>query len=223
MSSNPQSFISEAYRLLRTNVEFAGFEKKNKSILITSSQPREGKTTTAVNVAIAFAQSGKRVVLVDADLRKPVIHEIFNKHNRGGLSNIIAGQNTVAELLQETPFENLSLITSGPIPPNPSEMLASQAMTELIADLEESFDMVIIDGAPVLAVSDAQIVAAKVNGVILVAQSGVVKKQKLVKAKACLDHVKANVIGTVLNHVKVKSLYDSYHFANGSKEAGALS
>ncbi|WP_199620963.1 CpsD/CapB family tyrosine-protein kinase [Paenibacillus alkalitolerans] len=204
MDINPKSFIAESYRALRTNIEFSSFDDDLKSIVITSAKPQEGKTTTAVNMAVAFAQAGKSVVLIDADLRKPSIHNIFSKHNRGGLSNIIVKQYRVNEMIQETHIDNLWVITSGPVPPNPSEMLSSNNFTEMLDELKERYSVIIIDTPPALTVTDAQIAAAKCDGVILVVNAGKAKRDSVVKVKEQLEHVKARLLGVVLNNAKRK-------------------
>jgi capsular exopolysaccharide synthesis family protein len=218
MDVNPKSPISEAYRTLRTNIEFSSFDDELKTIMITSAQPAEGKTTTAVNLAVAFAQTEKKVLLIDADLRKPTIHHIFSKHNRGGLTNIISNRYQVRELIQETHIDNLSVITSGPIPPNPSEMLASNRMGEVIQELKQMYDIIVIDTPPALAVTDAQIMATKCDGVLLVANAGKVKRQALKRVKDGLDHVKARLLGVVLNNIKRKKGDDHYYYYYGSSE-----
>lgn len=202
MDMNPRSFIAESYRSLRTNIEFSSFDDELKTIVVTSAKPEEGKTTTAVNMAVAFAQAGKNVVLIDADLRKPSIHHIFNKHNQGGLSNLIAQKHLLIEMIQETHIDNLSVITSGPVPPNPSEMLSSHYFTEILDELKARYSIIIIDSAPALTVTDAQIVAAKCDGVILVVNPGKTKRNALVKVKEQFERVNARLLGAVFNKVK---------------------
>ncbi|MCH1640126.1 CpsD/CapB family tyrosine-protein kinase [Paenibacillus timonensis] len=202
MDMNPRSFIAESYRSLRTNIEFSSFDDELKTIAVTSAKPGEGKTTTAVNMALAFAQAGKSVVLIDADLRKPSIHHIFNKHNKGGLSNIIAKKHLIHEMIQETHIEHLSIIPSGPLPANPSEMLSSDAFSEMLNELKMNYSVIIVDSAPALTVTDAQVVAAQCDGAILVVNSGKAKHDSVIKVKEQLDYVKARLLGVVLNNVK---------------------
>ncbi|WP_274364319.1 CpsD/CapB family tyrosine-protein kinase [Paenibacillus thermotolerans] len=218
MDINPRSPISEAYRTLRTNIEFSSVDQEIKAIMITSSQPEEGKTTTAVNLAAAFAQVEKKVVLVDADLRKPTIHRIFNKDNRYGLTNLLANRTVLSEVVADTHIENLSVLTSGPIPPNPAEMLASNRMAQLIVDLKEKFDIVIIDTPPSLVVADALIVAAKCDGVLMVVKTGKVKRQAAMKVKTGLDHVKARLLGVVLNNVKRRKTDAQYYYYESKQQ-----
>lgn len=200
--SNPKSPISEAYKILRTNIEFTNLEEDTQTIMITSTRMREGKSTTSSNIAVAFSQSGKNVLLIDADMRKPTQHHIFGLSNRLGLSSFLSNQNELEEIIQSTAVDNVNVIPSGPIPPNPSEMLASKRMTALIQMAKEQFDMVIIDTPPTLVVTDAQIVATKCDGVVLVIDSGNIKKTEAIKAKHKLEHVKARLLGVVLNNVK---------------------
>jgi len=218
MDVNPKSPISEAYRTLRTNIEFSSLGEPLQTIMITSAQPEEGKTTTAVNLAVAFAQSNKKVVLVDADLRKPTMHYVFQKQNRGGLSSIIAQQKGIETVAQETHIDNLWVIPSGPIPPNPSEMLASDRFAELLSELRAKFDVVVIDTPPSLAVTDPQIVASKCDGVLLVINAGKVKRQSAVRVKEGLDRVNARLLGVVLNNMKRSKADAQYYYYYSSRE-----
>ncbi|MFB5760240.1 CpsD/CapB family tyrosine-protein kinase [Paenibacillus medicaginis] len=202
MDINPASFIAESYRSLRTNIEFSSFDQDLKTIAVTSARPLEGKTTTAVNMAAAFAQAKKNVVLIDANFRKPTIHDIFSKQNRGGLSNIIAKQYSVHEMVQETHIDNLSVITSGPIPPNPAEMLSSNNFKEMLDKLKMNYSVILIDTPPALIVTDAQVVAAQCDGVLLVVHAGKAKRDAVVKVKEHLEHARARLLGVVLNNAK---------------------
>jgi len=218
MDVNPKSPISEAYRTLRTNIEFSSLGDPLQTIMITSAQPEEGKTTTAVNLAVAFAQANKKVVLIDADLRKPTLHYIFQKHNRGGLSSIIAQQKGIETTAQETHIENLWVIPSGPIPPNPSEMLASNRFDEFLGEVRAQFDIVIIDTPPSLAVTDPQIVASKCDGVLLVINTGKVKRQAAFRVKEGLDRVNARLLGVVLNNMKRSKADAQYYYYYSSRD-----
>ncbi|MCI3927140.1 CpsD/CapB family tyrosine-protein kinase [Paenibacillus sp. TRM 82003] len=202
MDLNPHSSIAEAYRVLRTNLEFAAPDARLQTIVITSAMHGEGKTTTIANLAVAFAHIGKKVLLIDADLRKPSLHDVFVKHNRGGLTNIIAGQYELGQMIQETHIEDLSLLPSGPLPPNASELLASQRFMELLKEAKSKYDMILIDTPPALTVTDAQIISSRCDGVLLVANVGKVKRQAVVQVKTLLDLVKANFLGVVLNQAK---------------------
>ena len=160
--TNPSSPIAEQYRTIRTNIQFSSAAGQQiKTIVVTSSGPGEGKSTTAANIAVVFAKSGQRVLLVDADLRKPVIHKTFQLDNASGLSTVLSSSESLAESIQRTPVENLSILPSGPKPPNPSEMLSSPRMDQILAEARQLFDVVIFDMPPVVAVTDAQIMSSK--------------------------------------------------------------
>lgn len=214
--SNPKSPISEGYRMLRTNIEFSSIDHKLQVIMVTSSKPSEGKSTTSANVAVAFAQSNKRVLLIDADLRKPSQHHIFGKSNRVGLTNVLFKQKLLGEVIQSTDTDNLSIIHAGPTPPNPSELLSSMQMASLLSKAKGLYDVIIIDTPPILPVTDAQIVATLSDGVVLVVDSGKVKKEVALKAKASLEHVNAKLIGVVLNNIN-RNDSDSYTYYYGEK------
>lgn len=216
MDINPASFIAESYRSLRTNIEFSSFDQDLRTIAVTSAMPLEGKTTTAVNMAAAFAQAKKNVILIDANFRKPTIHDIFSKHNRGGLSNIIAKQCSVREMVQETHINNLSVITSGPIPPNPSEMLSSDNFKEMLDELKVDYSVIIIDTPPALIVTDAQVVAAQCDGVLLVVHAGKAKREAVVKVKEHLEHARARLLGVVLNNAKLnkRNKQEKFYYEN---------
>lgn len=217
--TNPKSPISEGYRILRTNIEYSSIDQSLQIIMVTSSKPSEGKSTTCANMAVAFAQSNKRVLLIDADLRKPTQHHIFGKSNRFGLTTALFNQKELQDVIQQTNTDNLSLIPSGPTPPNPSELLSSNRMAALLETTKSMYDMIIIDTPPILFVTDAQIVAAQSDGVVLVVDSGKVKKDVALKAKASLDHVKAKLLGVVLNNINRKHA-DSYYYYYGDKNEG---
>ncbi|WP_281885446.1 CpsD/CapB family tyrosine-protein kinase [Paenibacillus sp. YYML68] len=215
---NPKSPISEAYRTLRTNIQFSAIDEDLRILMVTSAGPGEGKSTTLTNLAVAYAQTDLKVVLIDADLRKPTMHHTFTQTNRWGLTSVLAGQAQLDEVIRETYIPNLSIITAGPIPPNPSEMLSSKRMTALLDELKSRYDIVLIDTPPALAVTDAQIVATKCDGVILVVDSGKVKRDMAIKAKANLDHVKARILGVVLNNMDRKNAESYYYYYYGAPE-----
>ncbi|WP_159882495.1 CpsD/CapB family tyrosine-protein kinase [Paenibacillus puerhi] len=216
---NPKSPISEAYRTLRTNIQFSAIDDELRVIMVTSAGPGEGKSTTLTNLAVAYAQADMKVVVIDADLRKPTMHHTFAVTNRWGLTSILSGQAQLSEVVQHTYVNNLSLITSGPIPPNPSEMLASKRMTALLEELKKVFDIILVDAPPTLAVTDSQIVATKCDGVLLVVDSGKVKRDMAIKAKANLDHVKARILGVVLNNMDRKNAESYYYYYYGADES----
>lgn len=236
---NPFSTAAEQYRKIRTNIEFSSADKKIKSLVITSSGPSEGKTTTAANLAVVFANAGSKVLLVDADLRKPNIALSFRVPNVNGLSNYLTeanatndsfltnhnashselaqGDNQIGSRLVETDIENLYLFPSGPTPPNPSELLASKRMQELVDTLAASFDLVIYDMPPVVTVTDAQIMSAYVDGTILVVRERKTNKQAIQEAKHLLDMVKAKIIGVVYNGKKQGEESYYYYGTEGTK------
>ncbi len=201
---NPASVHAEAYRTLRTNVQWSSVENPLQTLLVTSAEQGAGKSTTAVNLAAAFALMGKKMVIVDADMRMPAQHCYFNKTNRTGLSNLLKGQFTLSQTIQETHIEGLSLLPSGTIPHNPAELLAGQRMDELLAELKQQYEFVLLDTTPVLAVTDAQVLGAKVDGVLFVLQCRSTKRESARKAIAQLEYMHSNVIGTVLNRTKKK-------------------
>lgn len=210
--SNSRSPISEQYRTIRTNIEYSSVEEEISSIVVTSSGPGEGKSTTIANLAVVFAQQGKKVLLVDADMRKPTVHYTFQVKNNFGLTNILTKQRKLAETVQPTDEENLFILTSGPIPPNPAEILGSKLMGELLKEAHEQFDLVLLDTPPVLAVTDAQILANKCSGTILVVSSGKTEVEAAVKAKELLVNSKAKLLGVVLNNKKAKESQYYYYY-----------
>lgn len=215
---NPKSPISEAYRTLRTNIDFSAVDEQLQVIVVTSAGPGEGKSTTAANIAVTYAQADKKVLLIDADLRKPTMHHTFSVSNRRGLTNILTGQALLSEVASEVRIPNLSLLPSGPIPPNPSEMLASKKLAALLDELKRLYDYIIIDTPPALAVTDAQIIASRCDGVVLVIDSGKVKRELAIKAKSNLEHVKARILGVVLNNVDRKNKEAYYYYYYGESK-----
>lgn len=213
----PKSAAAEAYRALRTNLQFASPDKPIHTILATSTSPDDGKSTTIANLAVTFAASGSPTILVDADLRRPHLHRIFGLSNDVGLTTFISsmakpegGQPTDLPL-QETAVPNLLVLTSGPVPPNPAEMLASHKMAEVLAMLRARADYVLIDTPPIIAVTDAAVLAPRVDGVFIVINAGKTKRDLAVKARDVLQKVNANILGVVLNNAKIdKSAYEYY-------------
>ncbi|GAF08063.1 tyrosine-protein kinase EpsD [Paenibacillus pini JCM 16418] len=193
-AANPKSPASEGYRALRTNIQFSTLDKHIRTIMIASAQMNEGKTTTVSNLAVTYAQEGKKVVVIDADLHKPSLHHVFIQPNHVGLTSLLSGQQQLEDVLCKTAIDNLSLITSGPIPPNPSELLGSKYMSELLKQLKDEFDVILFDSSPILAVTDALIVSAYCDGVVLVVHGGKVKKGAVQKAKAQLEHARCGCL-----------------------------
>lgn len=197
--THPNLSISEQYRHIRTSIMYSSVDKVLKSIMITSPEPDDGKTTTACNLAVVLAQHGKQVVLVDADLRKPSIHIAFNSNNMNGLTSVLTKEISLTRAVLQTDIPNLEILTSGPIPPNPSELLDSNAMETVLEELKERFDYVIIDTPPVLAVTDAEIIGNKCDGIVLVVECGKTRKDRAMKAKGLLEKVKSQLLGVVVN------------------------
>lgn len=214
----PQSPRAESFRQLRTNLQFANVSGRAQTVLVTSSLPGEGKSTTATNLAIALAQAGQSVCLIDADLRRPMVNEYLGLDRHVGLTSALVGSVDLNDVLQPWGEDNLYVLASGPIPPNPSELLGSEQMKRLIVRLESSFDMVVIDAPPLLPVTDAAVLAQHVGGVVVVAGSQKLKIQDLEKSLTALEMVNANIFGVVLNRLPVKGP-DAYAYGYYSQQA----
>ncbi|MBO6357939.1 polysaccharide biosynthesis tyrosine autokinase [Enterococcus casseliflavus] len=207
--------ISEQYRTIRTNIQFASADKKIQTIVVTSSGPAEGKSTTSANLAVVFASSGQHVLLVDADMRNPTVHKTFGLSNDTGLSLVLSTNQSVLENTRTVGIENLSILPSGPKPPNPSELLGSVRMNQVIEEARHLYDVVIFDMPPVVAVTDAQIMASKADGTLLVVRENVTRKDTLTNAKNLLEMVQARVLGVVYNstqNMKDQGYY--YYYGN---------
>lgn len=214
---NPASSVSEAYKTLRTNIRFCSVDRALKVLLVTSAGPSEGRTTTATNLAVTYAQENKKVLLIDGDLRKPSIHSVFFRSNRKGLTELLTDQISLADAIVQTDIPNLSVLTSGAVPPNPSEMLGSRKMRNLIIELEAQYDVILIDSPPALAVTDAQILGAMSDGVILVVNYGKVTKEAVRRVRSNMEHVSARILGVVLNKSSkhhAESYYQAYYGGN---------
>lgn len=207
---NPRSPISEQYRTIRTNLEFSSVDGHLETMLVTSAGPSEGKSSTVANLAIVFAQQEKKVLLVDADLRKPTVHYTFRVDNRRGMSSVLVGELPMQEAVSKSDVPNLDILPSGPIPPNPSELLGSKAMKNFIAEAEKYYDMIIFDTPPVLAVTDAQILANQVDGALMVVRSKQTDQEAAVKAKELLEPASAKLLGAVLNDREQQK--DQYYY-----------
>lgn len=214
VEKEPKSIAAESYRTLRTNIQYSSFDKEYRIIVVTSSEPGEGKSTTAGNLALCMAQGDKKVALIDCDLRKPSLHKKFKVSNLVGLSDVIIGKTDLATAAHRY-NKNLVLLTSGKIPPNPSEMLSSKTMEKLLESLKETFDYIILDTPPVQAVTDSQILSTKADGTILVVKAERTKKDSVQNAINLLKKVNANVIGTVLNGIDVSR--NKYYYYYGEK------
>lgn len=238
--------MAESFRTLRTGIKFLCLEKGLKTLLFSSATAGEGKSTAAANVALVFAQIGSKTLFVDGDLRKPVVSRFFGIEREPGLTDVILGNydwkevvRTVTDIMvgklsmeeiMVTPgFDNLNIITSGSVPPNPSEILNSQRMTDFIAQAKAAYDIVIFDTAPILPATDAVILGSKVDGVLIVYRVGKVARGALKRAKSQMDHIRANVLGTVLNRLKPEVSTDyqyykyyKYYSAYGTKGKEAV-
>lgn len=218
----PKSPVAEAYRTLRTNIQFSSFDYKVKTIVITSSGPAEGKTTTSCNLAIATAQSGKRTILLDCDMRNPKIHKVFEISNQVGLSDVLIGETNFYEAVQKSEIENLYVLPSGTKPPNPAELLSSEKMNKFLETLKETHDYVIIDTPPIIMVTDAQILSKYADGCLLVIASTETDKNAAIKAKDLLEKVEAKILGVVLNKLDTnrKGYYGHYYNKYYGKDGG---
>ncbi|MCK4466757.1 MAG: CpsD/CapB family tyrosine-protein kinase, partial [Desulfobacterales bacterium] len=238
----PKSTLAESYRALRTNLSFVGVEGDMKTIIVTSSSPREGKSTIVVNLAVTMAQAGNKVLLVDGDMRKPMVANVFGIDQAPGLSDVILGNYSLEDVVRsvtdimtgkismddimKTPgMDNLYIVTSGTLPPNPAEMAGSRKVAELIKQARSEYDIVLMDAPPLLSATDAALYGSIVDGVLLVYRVGVVGRAVLKRAKAQLDNVKAKVVGIVLNGLKaeispdfaVQDYYKYYYYYSGEK------
>ena len=208
--ADPRSPVAEAYRTLRANIALSSLDLPVRSILLTSAGPDEGKSTTIANLAVAFAQAGSRVILVDCDLRRPSLSKLFGLSNERGLTTMLVAETEPAPL-QDTSVEGLRLLASGPPPPNPSEVLGSKRLERALAALVEQADIVLVDCPPVLTVSDASILSRKVDAVLLVVSAGRTKRDQSARAKQLLDRSGARVLGAVLNNARLDASAYSYY------------
>ena len=209
MEKAPKSIDAEAYRSLRSNIEYSSFDDEYRVIVVTSSVPGEGKSTTSGNLAIALAQSGNSVLLVDCDMRKPSIHKKFKISNAAGTAELLLRKKLFEEVANKY-NENLTIITAGKIPPNPSEMLASRAMTAFIEEMKKEFKYIILDTPPLQAVTDAQVLSTKADGVLLVIRAGSTKREMVLNSVDLIKKVQGKVIGTVL--IGVENKKNNYYY-----------
>ncbi|WP_203649334.1 CpsD/CapB family tyrosine-protein kinase [Secundilactobacillus yichangensis] len=203
----PKNVVSEQFRTVRTNIEFSSIDKEIKTLLFTSSDVSEGKSTVSANTAVTWAQQGKKVLFVDADLRRPTLHTTFGLTNTQGLSTILASNEDYHSIQTASAIENLTVITSGPIPPNPAELLNSNRMKNFLLSVENEYDLIVLDVPPLLSVTDTQVLAANVDGVVLVVRQGVAQRVAVKRSKELLNMVHANLLGYVLNDVAPKNGY----------------
>jgi len=212
-AEHPKSSIAEGYRVLRTNIQFAALDNPATSLMVTSSGPQEGKSTTLANLGVVIAQGGKRTLLVDTDLRRPTLHKLFGLPNKNGVTNLLlAEQPDIAAAAQATDVPGLSVLTSGPQPPNPAELLGSQRMDAFIAQAKSAFDAVLFDSPPVMAVADASILAAKVHEVVMVVDAGRTRSEVAKRAKQAIDTTGAKLLGVVLNRLAMRRGGYGYYY-----------
>lgn len=211
--NDPSSPTSEAYRALRTSLFYSVVDEPPKVITVTSPGPREGKSTVCANLGVVLSQANKRVLLVDCDLRKPVLHRIFGLRNIHGIVTVLAGERIIPEVWNE-PLEGLKVITSGPLPPNPAEVLGSRRFSEFLGTVREAFDYVLVDAPPALLVSDPIVIATQADGVLLVLDAQGTRKEAVRRSVRALEGVGADILGTVMNNVKAsKASYYGYDYA----------
>lgn len=210
--NDPKSLISEQYRALRTSIQYSNVDKNMKTILITSSDKNEGKTTTVVNLAVNFANLDKKVLLIDCDLRNPSIHKMFKMGNIYGVTDMLVHNREMSKCIQKTEIKNLDILTAGAIPPNPAELLSSESMNNLIGELKKVYDYIFIDTPPIGLVTDAGVLASFIDGVVLVVKSEGVEMKHLEESKKKLDSVNAKIIGAVLNSYKAQK-NDYYYYS----------
>lgn len=213
---NPRSPISESYRIARTNLQFLISDKEkpntSKAIVITSSNPGEGKSTTVANMAITNANAGLKTLLVDTDLRRPVLHTIFGFRKDIGLTSILSGRISLSDATLDTEIENLDLLVSGALPPNPAELLGSPKMSKLIEEMKKKYDIILFDTPPTIAVTDSSVLASQVDGCVLIVYSGVATLESVKRANSILVNIGINLLGTILNNVDIRSHYGSYSY-----------
>ncbi|UCD27459.1 MAG: polysaccharide biosynthesis tyrosine autokinase, partial [Planctomycetota bacterium] len=199
----PHSMIAEAFRTIRANLQLSAPAEKQKTVLITSARPEEGKTSIAMNLAISIGQSGRRVLLLDTNFRRPILHQMFPNAPREGLSNLLIGQGRIEDLTAPSDLPNIDVMTSGPVPPNPTELLAGQYLKDILNQLGQNYDQIIIDGPPVLLVTDVLVMASNVDGMILVCRAKTSSRGAIMRAREQLERVNAHVFGAVLNAARV--------------------
>jgi capsular exopolysaccharide synthesis family protein len=208
--SDPRSPVSEAYRTLRTNLSFSGLDKPIKTLVVTSPAPDEGKSTTVANLAVTMAQGGRSTILVDCDLRRPTLHSLFDLSSEPGLTNLVLKESETPAL-QNTGVEGLQFLASGPLPPNPADMLGSKRLDEIIAMLGESAEIILFDAPPVIAVTDATVLGAKVDGVLLVVSAGKTRRDHAERAKEMLEKANVRIVGAALTNAPKDSSMGGYY------------
>jgi capsular exopolysaccharide synthesis family protein len=218
VDADQQSPRAEAFRTLRTNLQFADVDRPPRVIVVTSPLPSEGKSTSACNVALTLALGGARVVLVDGDLRKPAVGKYLGISNAAGLTSVLAGRHELRDVVVTYGRDTLSILPSGPTPPNPSELLGSQQMSDLLATLANHSDIVVVDAPPLLPVTDAAVLASAADGAVLVLKHGKTRREEALRAVQALEAVNAKLLGTVLNFAPKRTRrggYDGYGYGYG--------
>lgn len=215
VEKKPKSIAAESYRTLRTNIQYSSFDKEYKTIVVTSSEPGEGKSTTSGNLALAMAQGESRVLLIDCDMRKPSLHKRFRISNTHGLTDLLLHKKTMEEVMIKY-NENLTVVPAGRVSPNPSEMLGSKAMGSFLEEMKKHFDYIIMDTPPLGAVTDAQVLSTKVDGTVLVVKAGSTKRDVVMNSVNLIKSVNGMFIGTVLNGVENSK--NKYYYYYGNEE-----
>lgn len=208
--TDPRSPASEAYRTLRTNLSFYSIDEPLRTLVVTSPAPQEGKSTTIANLAVTIAQSGRRTILVDCDLRRPSLHEIFEVSNDSGLTTMVLDE-TVPLQIRGTGVPDLSLVTSGPTPPNPADLLGSRHVNRVLNALSEQADMLLIDAPPVIGVTDAAVLGARADGVLLVVSAGKTRRDHAERAKELLEKARVRIVGVALTNTPKGDTLDDYY------------
>jgi len=207
--AQPKSPAAEAYRTLWTNIHFSGVDKPCRTIVFTSAGPGEGKTTSVANFGVVAAEAGARVCLIDSDLRRPALHRVFGLPNERGLTTALLNNLPIAEVAQPTKTELLSVVTSGPLPPNPAELVGSRRMRDILDSAETAFDLVLCDSPPVVAVADGIALSAQCDGVVLVVRAGTIAHEVIRRAADHIESVKGRILGVILNSVDLRR--DGYY------------
>ena len=216
--ADPKSPVSEQFRTVRTNINFMAVDHDIKTMAFTSANISEGKSTVSVNVAVTYAQAGRKTLLIDGDLRRPTLHSTFNMSNQRGLTSVLtsdAKEIDLDDVIQDSGVDNLSILTSGPIPPNPAELIGSKRMQTFIELVRDHYDVVIIDLAPVLAVSDTQELASHLDGVVLVVRQGVTQKAAIKRSVEMLKFAKVRILGYVMNDISSSNAGYGYGYGYG--------
>ncbi|RIL77081.1 polysaccharide biosynthesis tyrosine autokinase [Staphylococcus cohnii] len=208
----PKSTVSEKFRGIRSNIMFSSAEKEIQSLLITSEKPKSGKSTVSANIAVTYAQTGYKTLIIDGDLRKPTQHYIFDLSNNSGLSNLIINKASYSESIKETRVENLSILTAGPTPPNPSELIASAQFNEIYNELLNEYDFIVVDTPPINTVTDAQIYAQTIQNCALVIDAEKNNKNEVKKAKDLINKAGGKLLGAILNKTAIDKSSSYYYY-----------